>query len=496
MDYMDTIPTLDDLRVKSCFICLEEEPAHALDKTNPWVHPCPNCALLAHDKCLIRWIATLPVKRHPTRRAPANTVLVPDAFKCPRCGRQYELMSSRLPRGHLLGALYVKLYMIVFELGKAVSSLVGIFTLQSIPLALSVQARAVVLSGMFLYEVLFLKSYLGPHMFSLLLTGEPEDLLQQLFILVPIIPFRLLLPGSVPQWIVPLYIAFPPVVSTLLSLATPATTLEPHRTPHSTWPPAAAWLSLDTTYPMISTWPLSPALLGLVLVPLIRPVYSRLFSRFQTWVLGSSPPPRQRRYLTERVVGVFSFSRRRPPPGNLAGDRPAPPAVEVQDDDPPPLAIADEIIRKDQASFTHDLVHAISTIAVPQLFGNLLWVASGYSGYLRRFLGLRQPRRLLTAGISSYYPNWIAMDLQHKALAVSQAVGGLLLGGSWIWSEVDPVWWRNSLGYGMFVIAKDCLELYRLRLQKQEVQSRTIKSRDFTGVDVSELDLIAPERFT
>lgn len=46
-----------------------------------------------------------------------------------------------------------------------------------------------------------------------------------------------------------------------------------------------------------------------------------------------------------------------------------------------------------------------------------------------------------------------------------------------------------------YVQAKDCLELYRLWLQTQEVQSRTIKSRDFAGVDVAELDLIEPERF-
>jgi hypothetical protein len=43
---------------------------------------------------------------------------------------------------------------------------------------------------------------------------------------------------------------------------------------------------------------------------------------------------------------------------------------------------------------------------------------------------------------------------------------------------------------------QDSWELYRLWLQKEEVQSRTIMSRDFLGVDPAELDLIVPESFS
>ncbi|KAJ7467152.1 hypothetical protein FB451DRAFT_1260268 [Mycena latifolia] len=484
MDYMDTIPTLDDLRVKSCFICLEEEraPASKTSKTlNPWVHPCPKCALIAHDKCLARWIATLPPKRRP-KGASAGTFFVPDGFKCPRCGRPYEFANPRRPRGHLLAAIYETIYVIVSELGDGVCSLAGLVTLQTIPLALSLRSRAVVLSGMFIYEVLFLESYLGPHMFSLLLADKFSDLQRNFFIpsprnffiLAPTIPFRLLLPGSVYQFIIPLYLILPPILHAMLGLGDSAP-LDSLPVVHS------------TTRPMISTWPPSPALLGLVIVPLVRPVYNRLFSRFRTWVLGSSPPHRQKRYLTDRVLGVFSFGTRR---------RPAPaPSTNLQDPDPTPIAIADEIIQKDQSSFTHDVVHAIASITLPRLFGNLLWVAAAHSPNLRRFLGLR-PLTTLTSGVHAYYPNWVAMTRPQRTLAAFKAMSGLFLGGSWIWTDVDPVWWRNSLGYGIFVLAKDCFELYRLFLQKQQVESRTIKSRDFAGVDVAELDLIAPERFT
>ncbi|KAJ7879581.1 hypothetical protein B0H14DRAFT_3435010 [Mycena olivaceomarginata] len=239
-----------------------------------------------------------------------------------------------------------------------------------------------------------------------------------------------------------------------------------------------------TTRPMLSTWPPSPALLGLVIVPLLRPVYNRIFSHFRTWVLGSPPPHRQKRYLAERVQRLFF--RTRPPP---------PPAAADADLDPPPLAIADQIIQKDQSSLTHDVLHALASLAFPRLFGNLLHGLSGHSSYLRRFLGLR-PAVALAAGVHSYHPSWGAMPLQGRAVAVCRTVGGLLLGGSWVWADVDPVWWRNSLGFGIFILAKDCLELYRLWLQQKEVRSRTIKSRDFAGVDIAELDLVAPERFS
>ncbi|KAJ6538884.1 hypothetical protein DFH09DRAFT_1176511 [Mycena vulgaris] len=478
LSLMDHILTLDDLRVKSCFICLEEEHAPA-SNTALWVHPCPNCALIAHDKCLIRWISSLPLRKRHSKNGPAHTIFVLDTFKCPHCGCPYELANPRPPRLHWLGMIYDTLYVIVSELGEIACALVGVATLQSIPIALTVQSRVSVLSGMFIYELLFLESYLGPHMFSLLLTDKPSNFLRSLFIVVPTIPFRLLLPGTMPKWIILLYLSIPPILHAMIDLGT--------LMPLDNQPGLDSQLKVsNATRHMVSTWPPSPALLGLAIVPLIRPVYNRLFSRFQVWVLGSSPPHRSRRYLTDRMRGALTFGARRRPP---------PPTIDLQDGDPMPIVIADQIIQKDQSSCTHDVLHAILIVGVPRLFGNLLLAASGYSPYLRRFLGLRPPPTL-PRDVYTYYPNWVGMTVQQRTFTASKAVGGLLLGGSWIWADMDPVWWRNSLGYGLFIIAKDCFELYRLWLQQHEVQSRTIKSRDFTGVDVAELDLISPERFT
>lgn len=272
-------------------------------------------------------------------------------------------------------------------------------------------------------------------MFSLLLThNESKDLLRSLFIVAPTIPFRLLLPGTIPRWIIPLYLTFPLIlhgvmISDLGDLNLPVL-------------PEV----LSTSRPMVSTWPPSPALLGLVIVPILRPIYNRLLSRLRTWVLGSPPPSRKRRYLFDRARGMLFFLGPHPPPPPTAN-------AQLQDQDPAPVAIAETIVQKDQTSFTHDLVHAIMSIAVPRMFGNLLHAASAHSTYLRRFLGLR-PWMRLAGGIHSYYPNWVAMTLSQRALATSKAVGGLLLGGSWIWPDVDPVW------YDIFHLLSFLLERY------------------------------------
>ncbi|KAF8199982.1 hypothetical protein K438DRAFT_2015961 [Mycena galopus ATCC 62051] len=480
---MNHVPTLHDLRLKSCFICLQEERAldvHVRRESKPvsdvWVHPCPNCALVAHDQCLLRWISSLPLKQRSKSkdRGPAHTIFVLDTFRCPHCRRPYELANPLPSKMHRLAMICDTIYVLLAELVDLGCTAVGLATLQIIPISLSLQSRLVVLSGMFIYEVAFLDSYLGPSMFNLsLTTNEVKDLIRSFFIIIPTIPFRLLLPGTLPRFIIPLYIGFPLMFYGMAELGVLG-------------PPDAVSLSdvAPTSRPLLSTWPPSPALLGLIIVPLIRPIYNRLFSRFTAWVLGSTPPHRQRRYLNERARGLFDL---RPRPA------PAPPTDNAELD-PPPLVIADQIIQKDQSSFTHDILHAIASIMFPRIFGNLLFEVSGHSSYLRTFLGLR-PSATLASGIHSYCPDWGAMTLRHRALTASQTVGGLLLCGSWVWAEVDPVWWRNSIGFGIFVLAKDCFELYRLWLQKKEVQSRTIKSLDFAGVDVAELDLIAPERF-
>ncbi|KAJ7162107.1 hypothetical protein C8R46DRAFT_1222243 [Mycena filopes] len=485
---MNHVPTLEDIRVKSCFICLETENAPGMSEIpisfrrglndTHWIHPCPKCTLLAHDICLLRWISSLPRATSKEQMRKGHFFAM-DTFKCPHCGRPYELVTSVAGVMHRWAMVLDSTYVLLGQTVNLVCVAAGLLVIQTIPVSLSVGSRLAALTGLLFYEVAFLESYLGPQMFDLLLSGNVDHLLRSLFIVIPTLPFRLLLPGTVPKWVIPLYFAFPFLFQGIVEPGTRRTL-------------STVFEVSQTSRPMVSTWPPSPAMLGLFIVPLIAPLYNRLFSRFKTWVLGALPPHRQKRYLTDRARSIFTFGRTDAPDAPPA--LPPTAADDVQDLDPPPLAIADQIVQKDQDSFTHDIVHALSTILVPRALGILLHAAAGHSVFLRHFLGLH-PRLPLAQGVPSYFPAWSTMPLSQRVLATAQAVGGLFTGVSWVWADVDPVWWRNTIGYGIFVVAKDFLELYRLRLQKAEVQSRSIKSRDFVGVDIAELDLIAPERF-
>lgn len=70
---MARVPTIHDLRVKQCYICMEQD-----DGPRAWTHPC-NCTLVAHSDCLLKWI-------HSSQDAP-------NALKCPQCGTNYQLVS-------------------------------------------------------------------------------------------------------------------------------------------------------------------------------------------------------------------------------------------------------------------------------------------------------------------------------------------------------------------------------------------------------------------
>jgi hypothetical protein len=311
---------------------------------------------------------------------------------------------------------------------------------------------------MFIYEIAFLDCYLGPQyvyllrniqktdfssMFNLLVTKDAKNLLRSLIIVVPTIPFRLAIPGTFPRWIIPLYLAFPLILHGMTGMGA----LEPL----DSLPEVST-----TSREFISTWPPSPILVG-GLVSIIRPVYNHLFSRFQTWVLGSTPPHRQKRYLSERARSLFGF-RPLPPP---------PPPEANMDVDPAPIVIADQIIVKDQSSFTHDVLHAVCSLAIPRLCGSLLHAASAHSSYLRHVLGVR-PSMAISSGVPSYYghPNWAAMSLRHRALAVFKTVGGLLVGRAWVWAEVDPVWYAYSSSSAfnkLFIIFLQVEEFSRVR---------------------------------
>jgi hypothetical protein len=79
-----SVPTIDDLRTKICYICREEEDAEIAAASAVWVHPCGACALVAHEECLLQWM----------RGAQQSDVHTAKALVCPQCGGAYDIESA------------------------------------------------------------------------------------------------------------------------------------------------------------------------------------------------------------------------------------------------------------------------------------------------------------------------------------------------------------------------------------------------------------------
>lgn len=80
---------------KKCWICISDETEDTPD-TAPWRDPCP-CALVAHEDCLLDWIADVEAPRNRAGRG-----IGPPKIECPQCKADIRL--SR-PRDYLVDAV-------------------------------------------------------------------------------------------------------------------------------------------------------------------------------------------------------------------------------------------------------------------------------------------------------------------------------------------------------------------------------------------------------
>ena len=69
------------------------------------------------------------------------------------------------------------------------------------------------------------------------------------------------------------------------------------------------------------------------------------------------------------------------------------------------------------------------------------------------------------------------------------AGGPIMLKRAWGWEDFEPVWWRNVLGYAIYVVIHDAWDLAYAWLRVTERRSRKVVDRAFEGVDLASLDL-------
>ncbi|KAF9815657.1 hypothetical protein IEO21_04447 [Rhodonia placenta] len=467
------VPTVDDLRVKLCFICREEERYdNPDDPPRVWTHPC-SCTLVAHESCLLQWIQA--AQQDPSKAG--------NALKCPQCGTRYELESHNPFVLRLLDNVNKSISIV----GKFVSvaGIVGIGV--SFGFGVYVVCTA--------YGSYAVKVFLGKEMYDLLLTDDLSNWPWHAFVNLPFIPLSLILSRtrfftSLP--LIPLFLPWastPPVASTQSMMA-------------ARWNPLVRKAPVYPSAPLFG-WPPSPIVITIA-YSILTSFYRRGYSTLKHWILGT--PSNAQHTIREVIwdlggharIGVNINDGEHPANQDqqAAQGEQAPAngdAGQEQAGDNDPGVVAERTLRVTNASLGRFIGGALMMPTIANCMGAILLRLSRHSRLLQRFLAVRPPMR---GGVPPTLASWLEAQPWGEMSYMRQVATGLkvaldlVCGGTRTWEECDPVWWRNSIGLGIYIVAKDCIQLLHLYLAKRELETRRIKNRSFEGIDVKELDLI------
>lgn len=293
-------------------------------------------------------------------------------------------------------------------------------------------------------------------MFDVLLTDDPANWPWTAFLNLPILTISLILSRfqateQIPA-LIPLLLVWPP--------SSPVGARARLLDEYWTRPANARSLTL-ASIPSNRSWPPSPTVFGLFIVPIARAVYKRCFAKLQYWALGAHPPSARasRGFAFHVNEGGQFMIRIRANIGENAPEQAAPPAqepAEVQpgapeDPNAAAVAAAEQLIEINTSSLGRRIGGALLIPVISSAMGTLLFRLSKQSQLLKTFLGVRPPLNGLLPGIGplTSYKNW-------EELGTAKQVGlavRLLLNASWngtrTWAEADPVWYVHLLAYAI-----------------------------------------------
>ncbi|KAJ3772032.1 hypothetical protein FB446DRAFT_738131 [Lentinula raphanica] len=425
------VPTLDDLRVKECFICRDEE---TYDEPPPrrreWVHPC-KCKLIAHQSCLLNMVS------RSTTRA-----------KCPQCEYEYQIQTNRKFR---VSSLF-------FRIGDTIFQAMGMSFLATSAVGVATSTVISVLAVGTGYGAVAVREFFGAELFDLLLTDEPSNWQIGHYIFLCLTPLRLVSPLVNLGNFTPFFFLWPSI---------------PPRAVREQLVADSTRIDTDSSYPTFKkrTWPPSLSTFGFIAMGSSM-LYNRAFSRFSEWVLGMKQPAA--RGFVPGLTFRREFRRQEGPDGAeqeavLQVQRDVPEAVDM------PFANLNGATQYPNISMMIGLLKPFIASGI----GHLLYIGAQHSRTLRFVLGIPHP--------TSASPLYTSPKLIPE-----------LTNNTWYWryyteaalGEMDPVWIRNSVGLGIFIVIRDSAHLFHLWLTKREMASRRLKNRDFAGVDLKELDLV------
>ncbi|KAF5354369.1 hypothetical protein D9758_010771 [Tetrapyrgos nigripes] len=355
------VPTIDDLRVKVCFICREEEENTSTSSqgTSPssiWTHPC-KCTLIAHESCLLSWIKS------------AQTSSKQDALKCPQCQTHYEFdtdldsisLSLPLPPGFnkSLGKATGKTFHFIGKTFEQCNNLVGYGQKALVWMAPATVVGASFNWALIRYGLWAGKTFWGEVSFATLLPPQNQRSPWITYFNLSLIPLTLVFTQSLssplllewpnlqtPRFMFPStetgpwYWYGPGLISSGAGYSGYITYLLGPNWRWRGWAPSLAQLlrqasvsagqlyqdqdsssceslsSPPSSSPLSSfAWPPSPFIVGIVFVPAIRYVYVRLRRRVLKWVLGLGPraDPKTQKEAKRilRSVGSYRFEKKK-----------------------------------------------------------------------------------------------------------------------------------------------------------------------------------------
>lgn len=149
-------------------------------------------------------------------------------------------------------------------------------------------------------------------------------------------------------------------------------------------------------------------------------------------------------------------------------------------------------------SLSRLVLGALSTPLIANIMGRLLAKLAGWSFWIRRLLEMQLRPTAKSFGLSM---------ASFNTPSSKSAMGRLLSSGSTSildeseeerilynnYDDLDPVWFRNAIGAGLFIVAKDVFQLgfryLRLDHAKQGSKRTRIIDRPFEGTMIDGLDL-------
>ncbi|KAF8308364.1 hypothetical protein DL93DRAFT_2100712 [Clavulina sp. PMI_390] len=479
-------PTVNDLKSKRCWICLGESDAPELAEgevprftRDRWVHAC-KCSLVSHESCLLTWIESSEDNVSTATRSP----------QCPQCATRYTLKTHK---SHVLRLL-----------NRGYGSVTTIYTIAGVgrtnPICSSVLAGNCIV-GMATYGGVVLRLMLGEENFYLFY-GDSVKAWSHHILTFSLVPLSLVL-GETRLF----------------------TLLMPLSLPFMVIPSSAVGLGLDTHIePQHFKFP--PSLPGtLFFWTLARPIYEIIFSRICKRLTGKSDVNgtfaslrrdleilrMQRDDLVEQqaeeeervgnAAEVAAPAEGGAIPPNHANDdaavlQAAAPGAEAAPPNPPAnanlnrnananpnnqLANPRRVLTMTFGIVASNLLSSLLTPFAGVLVGNTLhrWALSDAvgSGVMRQVLGVSSPGRFGFGSIPRY------------AYGYGGGKGALMPLGLRFGEELDPVWWRTSVGVAVYRVCSDGIALLHLWLATRERKRRSIMDRSFAGIDPASLDL-------